>query len=77
MAEPLREPTDDISRDKLRAARRMSEEDRFLAGPRLFDYACRIALDGIRSQYPDATEQEVREILRQRLKLARRLEQQP
>lgn len=76
MAEPVGETIDDLLRDKLRAAERMSEEDRFLAGPRLFDFACRIALDGIRSQFPDANECEVREILRQRMEMARRLEQQ-
>jgi hypothetical protein len=66
---------DELFRDKVRASRNMSDEERFLAGPRLFDYACRIALDGIRCQFPDATEEEARQILRQRLELARRLEQ--
>lgn len=74
MAEPTPELINAIYRDKLRAARQMSPEDRFLAGPRLFDYACRITMDGIRSQHPDATEQRIREILRERLELARRLE---
>lgn len=61
--------------DKVRRARRISAQEKFLAGPRLFDYACRIAVDGIRREFPDADESRVREILRERLELARRLEQ--
>ena len=75
MSEPLRELIDVLFRDKVRQARRMSPEEKLLAGPRLFDYACRIAMDGIRNQYPDADERRVRRILRERLELARRLEQ--
>jgi hypothetical protein len=66
---------DELYRDKIRSTRGMSDEERFLAGPRLFDYACRIALDGVRTQFPDANEREVREILRRRLEMVRRLEQ--
>ena len=77
MSAPSEELIDELFRDKIRAARRMNDEDRFLAGPRLFDYACRITLDGIRNQFPNASESEVCEILRRRLATARRLEQQP
>ncbi len=75
MVTPSDKSVDALLWDKIRAAQGMSDEDRFLAGPRLFDYACRIALDGIRSQFPDADDGEVREILRKRLEMARRLEQ--
>ena len=61
--------------EKIRAARAMRAEDKLLAGPRLFDYACRITLSGIRSQSPELTEEAAREVLRKRLALARRLEQ--
>lgn len=68
-------PIDDsILLEKIRKTRAMRGEDRILAGPRLFDYACRIALDGLRRQFPDATDAELREILRKRLALARRIE---
>ena len=76
MADSRPPKPDELRRDKIRPARTMSEEERLLAGPRLFDYACRIALDGIRNQFPNASETEVREILRRRLEIARRLEQQ-
>jgi len=75
MAEPSPELIDAIFRDKVRAARRMSPEAKFLSGPRLFDYACEITMAGIRAQNPDADERRVRELLRERLDLARRLEQ--
>ncbi len=75
MVEPSHELVDAIYRDKVLQARRMSLEEKFLAGPQLFDYACRITMDGIRSQHPDADERRVRDILRERLELARRLEQ--
>lgn len=49
-------------------------EEKILAGPRLFDLACRIAMDGIREQHPEADDEEVRRLLRQRLDLRDRLE---
>ena len=39
-----------------------------------FDFACRIALDGIRNQFPDADERRIRQILAERVELGRRLE---
>jgi hypothetical protein len=44
-------------------------------GLALFDRAVRIMTDGIRHQFPDATEEEVRRIRRERLALIRRLEE--
>ena len=63
-----------IEREKIAQAMRMTPEERLLAGPRLFDQACRVALDGIRAQFPDATEEEVHQILWDRVELQRRLE---
>jgi hypothetical protein len=60
--------------EEVLAARAMSPEDKLLAGPRLFDFACRIAVDGIRQQFPEADEERVLEILRERIELGRRLE---
>ena len=71
--QPDQQLIDDIYRQKLRAARAMSPEDKLLAGPRLFERSCRIMADGIRSEYPDADEDRVQEILRERLALLRRL----
>lgn len=75
--EPTRELIDDIFREKVLRARRMSPEEKLLDGPRLFDLACRIMMDGIRYQHPDADERRVREILRERLELLERLEKSP
>ena len=72
--EPTQELIDDIFRSKVLAARAMSPEDKLLAGERLFRLGCRIVMDGIRNEFPDADEDRVREILRERLALARRLE---
>ena len=59
--EDAMEPTgtlgDPLYRDEVLAARVMTPEEKLLAGPQLFDFACRIALDGIRNQFPDADEQ--------------------
>jgi hypothetical protein len=74
---PTRELIDDIFREKVLRARRTSPEEKLLDGPRLFDLACRIMMDGIRHQHPEADEQQVREILKQRLELLERLEKSP
>jgi len=72
------EPTgtlgDPLYRDEVLAARAMTPEEKLLAGPQLFDFACRIALDGIRNQFPDVDEQRIRQILAERVELGRRLE---
>ena len=72
------EPTDALGdqlyRDEVVAARAMTPEEKLLAGPQLLDFACRIALDGIRNQFPDADEQRIRQILAERVELGRRLE---
>jgi hypothetical protein len=72
--EPTQELIDDIYRERVLRARLMSPEEKILAGPQLFDYACRIARDGIRDQNPDATDEQVETILLQRLALRQRLE---
>jgi len=65
---------DDLYWEEVEAARQESFEDKLLDGPRLFDRACRIMRDGIRSQYPAATEEEVERMLLERIEIARRLE---
>jgi len=63
-----------IERDKVRAARAMRPEDKLLAGPRLFDRARRIMADGVRHEFPGLSEEQVWEIVSQRVALWRRLE---
>jgi hypothetical protein len=71
---PIKELADAIYRERVLRARRMSPEQKFLAGAELFEMACQITLAGIRHQNPNADEHRVQEIFHQRLALARRLE---
>ncbi|MCR4411539.1 MAG: hypothetical protein NUV77_03830 [Thermoguttaceae bacterium] len=75
IVQPTKELADELFREEVLRARAMRPEDKLLAGARLFDLACRVTKDGIRHAYPDADEVRVREILQQRLALARRLEE--
>ncbi len=75
--EPTRELGNQLFREEVLAARAMSPEEKLRAGPQLFDFACRVAMDGIRNQFPNADEQRVREILAERVNLGRILEGQP
>jgi hypothetical protein len=47
--EPTQEQIDAIYRERVLQARRMSAEEKFLAGPRLFDRECQIMRDEIRA----------------------------
>jgi hypothetical protein len=66
---------DDLYRDELREARTLTPAQKLLAGQDLFEAACRITLAGIRNQNPEASEDQCREILRQRLEWQRRLDE--
>ena len=72
--EPTGAPVDPLCRGEVLAARAMTPEEKLLAGPQLFDFACRIALDGIRHQFPEVDEQRIYQILAERVELGRRLE---
>lgn len=65
-------PLDPTYESKVRRARAMTPEQKLLEGPRLFATSCRIMKDGIRDQFPDADEQRVHEILRERLAILKR-----
>ncbi len=67
---------DDLYREEVRRARSMSLGQKVFAGIELFDMACEFAKSGIRAQHPEANEAQVLELLRDRLALARRLEDQ-
>src|SRR5882724_6297075 len=72
---PTKELADAIYRERVLRARRTPMEQKILAGPQLYDMVCRLMKDGIRNQFPDADERRVEEIFRQRLAIARRLEE--
>jgi hypothetical protein len=52
---------------RVERARKMPAAEKILAGQRLFEMACQITLAGIHNQFPDYTEEQCREVLRQRL----------
>jgi len=66
-----------LHREDLEQARRMTPEQKLIAGAELFDYACEISKAGIRHQHPEADESMVLKLLRERLELAERLEKRP
>jgi hypothetical protein len=66
---------DELYREELREARAMAPEEKVRAGQQLFESACRVTLAGIRNQNPGASEDQCLEILRQRLRLQRKLEE--
>ncbi len=72
--EQIKELADDIYRDRVLRARATPAEEKLVVGPRIFERVCRIMADGIRHQFPEADAARVREILRQRLQIARKLE---
>jgi hypothetical protein len=65
---------DALYRERVLRARRTPPEERILDGPRLFDYACSVTMAGLRSELPDASEEELRQALRRRLEIGRKLE---
>ena len=72
--EPTPELIDALRRDKIDAARRMSAEQKFLAGGDLFDAVVQRILAGIHMQHPNVSGEDAMAMLRQRLAIARRLE---
>ena len=66
---------DPLYRDDVLRARRLSPSEKLLEGPRLFDFSCRIILDGLRHRAPHLSEAELQEQLRGTLDIVRRLEQ--
>jgi hypothetical protein len=70
----IRRLADELYRDRVAEAREMPPEEKLLAGEVLFEYACAITLAGIRSEFPDLSEQEHFRVLEERLDLRERLE---
>ena len=64
---------DELYREEVLEARRMSLEEKLLLGERLFRWACEITLAGIRHQNPGASEADCQRILRERIELGKSL----
>ncbi len=75
--EPSQELITQLYREEVLRARERSIDDKFFAGTRLFELACLFARAGIRKDCPDSDDQQVQEMLKDRLALARRLERSP
>jgi hypothetical protein len=73
--EPTQELVDSIYIERVRRARETDPQLKLLDGPRLFDYVCRIMLDGIRDEQPGVDDERARQVLRQRIALRVLLEQ--
>jgi hypothetical protein len=58
---------DQIYRARVMRARNAAPESKVLAGQRLFEAACEITLTGIRQQNPTLSEEQCRQVLRERL----------
>ena len=75
--QPTPELIDELYRERVLRARQMSPEEKLLAGPQLFDDVCERMRAGIGSQYPDANEQRVNQILAERVNRLRQIEEYP
>lgn len=73
---PYAKIAEDIYRERILRARAASPENKILAGQRLFDAACEITLIGIRHEFPAYSEEQCREVLRDRLAMRRKQEAQ-
>lgn len=65
---------DELYRQEVLEARRMSPEEKLILGERLFRWACAITLEGIRFQNPEASEDQCQRLLRERIELGNRME---
>ena len=67
---------DDLYREEVLEARRMSPEEKFLAGEELFHFACSVTIAGIRNENPSFTDEDCQRELKRRLGLRERIESQ-
>ena len=58
-------------RVQIRRYQQMTGEERLAVALRLHELACAVAREGIRRQHPSASEAEIEQLLRDRLRLAR------
>jgi hypothetical protein len=68
---PYEALAEELYREEVLDARRMSPEEKLILGERLFRWACAITLEGIRFQNPDASEALCQQILRERIALGK------
>jgi hypothetical protein len=72
--QPTKELIDKLYWERVERARRTAPSERVVASLQLSEFTSQIMASGIRSQFPDADESRVQEILRERLAFSRQLE---
>jgi hypothetical protein len=63
----LKDQSDALYREEVARARAMAPDEKLLEGPRLFERACGLMLDGLRHQHPELDEKTLRGLLVDRL----------
>jgi len=72
--EPDQRLIDEIYREKVMRARSMSPARRAEIGAELSDVSGRMMREAIRRQFPQVSEAQIHELMRERIELARRLD---
>lgn len=75
--EPTKQLIDDLYREKVERARRMSVSRRVEVGAELSDLGRQMMRETIRAQEPAASEERILRIMRERIALSRRLDDLP
>lgn len=70
--EPTKQLIEELGREEIERAQRMTFAQKFWAGAELFDYACAISSAAIRRQHPDYDDAQVLAELRRRVDIAGR-----
>jgi hypothetical protein len=72
--EPSQALLDELRREEIEDARKLSVSQKLALSGDLFDMACQVTLSGIRMQNPGVSEEQAMAILRERLEWASRTE---
>jgi hypothetical protein len=67
---------DELYRERVLEARKMSAEEKFLAGEELFEWACSVTLAGIQNENPGMSEEERLQVLEARLAMREKRERE-
>lgn len=69
--------SDDEFWAQVQQARLMTFEEKFLAGPRMFDEQCRVISDALRAFSPYAEDSDIREMMNEIVAWRKRVEDRP
>ena len=72
--DPIKQLADELDRDRERREAPMTPDEKRQSDEYLDGLAKRIMMNGIRSQFPDADDEQIRAIFDKRLEIIRRLE---